>query len=99
MKYTFEQVITGISKYINDEIYTGMNDWQEFIARLAVGRIIKNEDAIKDTIANNPFIRTFGIIDGEGMVDVESLAKDIKNELSKKEKTNHQFTNVWLNDF
>ena len=35
---------------------------------------------------NNGFIRTFGIIDSEGNIDVEGLAHDIKREIARKEK-------------
>lgn len=86
MKYEFEKVIDGMSKYINDEIYSGMNDLQEFAARVMVGRIINNQENVKEMLINNGFIRTFGIVDAEGMVDVESLANDIKREIARKEK-------------
>lgn len=86
MKYEFEKVIDGLSKYINDEIYAGMNDLQEFAARVMVGRIINNRDNVKEMLINNGFIRTFGVIDTEGMVDVDSLAADIKREIARKEK-------------
>ena len=86
MKYEFEKVIDGMSKYINDEIYAGMNDLQEFAARVIVGRIINNQENVKEMLINNGFIRTFGIIDTEGMVDVDSVASDIKREIARKEK-------------
>ena len=86
MKYEFEKVIDGMSKYINDEIYVGMNDLQEFTARVIVGRIINNQENVKEMLINNGFMRTFGIIDTEGMVDVDSIANDIKREIARKEK-------------
>lgn len=86
MKYRFEKVIEGISKYIDKEIYAGMNDVQELVARIFVGRIIDNMEGVKKTLIDNGFIRTFGIIDGEGMVDVDALAKDIRREVERKGK-------------
>ncbi len=86
MMYKFERVIEGLSKYISDELYPDMNDWQEFMARVVVGRILNNQDQIRDIISSNGFIRTFGIIDKDGNVDVETLAEDIKREISRKEK-------------
>lgn len=86
MKYEFEKVIDGLSKYIDSVIYPGMSDWQEFTARVLVGRFLNNENGIKESLMNNGFIRTFAIIDSDGKVDVGSLCKDIKMELSKKEK-------------
>ena len=87
MKYEFEKVIDGISKYINNNnLYSKMNDLQEMVARLAVGRVITNQATIKEVLSNNAFIRTFDIIDRDGMVDVDALAADIKREISRKEK-------------
>ena len=86
MKYRFEDIIRGISKYINDEIYPGMNDWQELFARVAVGRFLDNEKVLKETILNNGFIKTFGIMDSDGMFEIDALMQDIKKEIGKKGK-------------
>ena len=86
MKYKFEDIIHGISKYINDEIYPGMNDWQELFARVAVGRFLDNEKVLKETILNNGFIKTFGIIDSDEMFEIDALMQDIKKEIGKKGK-------------
>jgi hypothetical protein len=86
MKYKFEKVIDGISKYIDSEMYSGMNDIQEFTARVIIGRIINNQEEIKQNFVENGFIRTFGFVDGDGMVDVDGLMADIKKEIQRKEK-------------
>jgi hypothetical protein len=86
MKYEFEKVIEGISKYIDTEIYSGMNDLQEFAARVFIGRFLTNQESIKQSLINNGFLRTFNVIDESGMVDVETLATDIKREIARKDK-------------
>jgi hypothetical protein len=86
MKYKLETVIDGIAKYIDREIYSGMNDFQELMARVVVGRMIDNTEVIKEALVSNGIIRTFGIIDSEGMVDVDSLARDVKKEIERKGK-------------
>ena len=86
MKYKFEEIIYGISKYINDEIYPGMSDWQEMFARVAVGRILNDEAKLKEIVLNNGFLKTFGVIDADDMFDIDDLAKDIKTEIHKKGK-------------
>lgn len=86
MLYKFETVINGIAKYIDSEIYSGMSDTQEFVARIIVGRVLDNESEIKNTLSNNGLLRTFGVIDSEGMIDVYTLAKDIKREIERKGK-------------
>lgn len=86
MKYELDRVLDGIAKYIDEEMYSRMNDLQEFAARVLVGRVLENSEEIQDSLINNGYIRTFGIIDSDGMVDVEGLAADIKREISRKGK-------------
>lgn len=40
----FEHVINGILKYIDKEIYPGMNDLQEISARLVISRLVNNSE-------------------------------------------------------
>lgn len=84
MALAIEKVIDGAIKYIDLEIISGMNDWQELITRVMLGRLIGNNDALKTAIINNGIIRTFGIVDSDGMVDIETLANDIKREIARK---------------
>ncbi|MDE5576181.1 MAG: hypothetical protein K2J11_02170 [Oscillospiraceae bacterium] len=86
MKVKFEAVLDGAAKFLDKEVYPGMNDWQQIIARMFVGRIFNSREAIKAAVVNNGFIRTFGIVDENGDVDIESLATDLKTEMQRKEK-------------
>lgn len=82
----FERVINGIVRFINSEMYKGMNDWQEMIARIAVARVVNNSENIKSALCNNGFVRTFAVIDENGIVDVDGLMRDIKSQFNHKEK-------------
>lgn len=84
MKVKFENVIDGVNRYLDKEIYGNLNDLQEFLARLAVARINQNADLIKTSLMNNGLVRTLCIVDSEGMVDVDSLSQDIKREIDRK---------------
>lgn len=86
MKYQFSTVIEGLSKYINNEIISGMNDLQEIMARIAIGRILENHEKIKEALANNGVVRTMGVIDSDGFVDVDFLFDEIKKEIERKGK-------------
>ncbi len=85
MKYEFNQVVDGLVKYIDKNIFPSMNQIQEFASRVIIGRLISNSDNIKTMLINNGFIRTFGIIDEEG-VELEGLLTDIKKEIARQGK-------------
>ena len=82
----FEKVVDGIVRYIEKEMYAGMNDWQEVLARIAVGRVAGNVPALKNTLMNNPIAKSFAIMDSDGQVNVEQLAEELKLQISKKGK-------------
>ena len=82
----FDRVINGIIRYLNAEVYIGMNDWQEMIARMAVSRLLSRKDQLRESLIANPFVKTFGIIDDAGMVDVDGLLDDIRVQISEKGK-------------
>lgn len=80
----FKQVINGVTKYFDRNIYAGMNDWQEVLARSAVGIALGSEDRLKEALTGNGFIRTFCIIDENENVDIERVTAVIKEEVQKK---------------
>ena len=84
MKIEFSKILDGIARYIDKEIYPGMNDWQELVVRVAVGRILTGKEALQANILNNPIIRSFVLIDDSGMVEIDTLLADVKRELAKK---------------
>jgi hypothetical protein len=79
-----ERVLNGIARYLDREIYAGMNNWQEAIARIAVSRMLNNKSL--ENMINNPYMRTFAIIDAEGNVDVDGLYRDLRTYISNKGK-------------
>lgn len=84
MTMKFEKVLDGISKYIDGEIYGMLNDWQEIVARMTVGRLIGNRDVLKQKIMENPFLMSFALIDSDGNMDVDRFLCDLKQVISEK---------------
>jgi hypothetical protein len=63
-----------------------MNDWQVMLARIAFARLLKNGNGLKECLMNNAYIKTFAIMDNNGMVDISGLLNDIKSQFEHKEK-------------
>lgn len=83
---SFEQVLDGLARYLNKNFYANLNDWQEIVARLAIGRITGNPEALKQSLQANGIIRTFAIFDSEGNVDLEPIMRDLRKEIERKGK-------------
>lgn len=84
MKVKFETVIDGLNRYLDREIYKNLNDLQEFVARLAVGRINQNTEAIKVALMNNGFAKTLCLVDSEGMVEIDAMLHEVRKEVERK---------------
>ena len=83
---SFNQVLDGLTRYLNKNFYANLNDWLEVIARIAVGRIIGNPESLKQSLSANGIVRTFAIMDSDGNVDLEPIMRDLKREIERKGK-------------
>lgn len=84
MIVSYNRVIDGIVRYIDKEVMPGMNDLQEIVARIAIGRLVDNRESLKEMLNSNPIIASFAIIDSDGNVDAERLLSEIKTQIAKK---------------
>lgn len=82
----FEHVVDGINKYLNAEFLNKLNDWQEILARVFIGRVLENTSALKDTLLSNGILRSVGFVDAEGNIDIDSVLSSLKKEIEKKER-------------
>ena len=82
----FNRVIDGLARYINNNFYSKLNDWQEILARLAVARVVNNPETLKQSLQANGIVRTFAVMDSEGNVDLEPIMRDLKKEIERKGK-------------
>lgn len=80
----FDTVVAGILRFLDAEVYRDMSDWQEIAARIAVSRILGNQEALKEAVTQNTFLQTYGIVSPDGMVDVDGLARDLKQQIAAK---------------
>ena len=80
----FEKVVDGIAHYIDGELYGALNDWQEVIMRMAVGRVLGNKELLKQRIAENPLLMSFVMLDDDGEMDADAFLADLKNAISRK---------------
>lgn len=82
----FDKVFNGLIKYINKEVFSGFNDVQDIVGRIAIKRIIDRKQTIKSTLSGNSFLQAFAVIDDQGNVDIDSLADELKAQIREKEK-------------
>ena len=80
----FEKVVDGIAKYIDRKICPNLSELQALGYRFMCAKIYKNLGAYKTLLSQNPFIKTFAVIDEAGNVDVDDLMETLKTAVAQK---------------
>lgn len=77
------RVLDGLEKYVDKEVYPGMNENQQTIYLLAVGALKENA---MDFLAGNTLLRSMLSINKEGDVDLDRLHRLLKVSVRKQGK-------------
>lgn len=77
------KVLDGLERYIDNEIYTGMNENQQTIYLLAVGALKENA---MDVLGSNAILRSMLSISRDGDVDLDRLHKLLQVAVRKRDK-------------
>ncbi len=72
--------------HIEPYIYPNLTDWQEIIAGTAIDKLYESRADLFKLIESNHVYKMMLGINSDGNIDVDSLAKNIKNKIEKKGK-------------
>lgn len=82
----FEQVQRGVAAYLDREIMPVFKDegWKRVAAGAAIALAINRAGGFVPMLSQHQVIRTLGVMDEEGNVDVEALVPVLKDQLAKE---------------
>ena len=81
---TYEQVITGLSKFIDSEIISQLTGNSKVLLGIGAGVALKKGDVLFNNLRNNTAIKMLGIIDEEGHIDIETLYTEARKQAQKE---------------
>ena len=81
---TYEQVITGLSKFIDSEIISQLTGNSKILLGIGAGVALKKGESIYNSLKNNSIIKMLDIIDEEGHIDIETLYAEAKKQVQKE---------------
>ena len=81
--YNQEQIINGLINYTENEIISKMPTVGKIVDGNVVGIGMKNIDGIITNLKTNPLIKTLGVIDESGMIDVDTILDSLKQSAVK----------------
>lgn len=79
---TIRQMENGIARFLDTELLSKMQGtWQKVVAGTATGILIKKSENIFNSLSNNEIVKMMGIISEDGMIDIDLLREELKNNV------------------
>jgi hypothetical protein len=80
--YNYNKVMSGVTKFIDNEIVSNLHDWRSWLLGSALGISLSKFDSVFDELKKNEFVKMLGVIKGD-MVDVETIYKELKKQATR----------------
>lgn len=68
-----EQIQRGFARYIDSEFTAKITGWRKWAFGAGAALMIDNAATITEELRNNPIVKSMGILDDGGGVDVEKI--------------------------
>lgn len=78
-----ESIAKGLANYIDAEILPKMGGWQRWVIGSFTGIALKRADTIVKELASHPVAKVMGIINSEGLVDLELIYQELARQAGK----------------
>lgn len=78
-------LVPGISKFIDENIlaHYPATSMKRILMAGAVSLYLKQGETLVDTILSNPLITPLGVVNQDGMIDIETIRDILKSEVNK----------------
>ncbi len=80
--YNYEQVIKGLTKYIDHEIVNKVPGWKRWLLGSGIGIMLSNAEEVFNTLKDNEFVKMLNLID-EDKINVDVIYKELKKQAEK----------------
>ena len=80
---TYNQVVNGMSKFIDQEIINKIQGWQKWVLGTGAGIMLSKGTNIFNELKIHPMIKMLGIVDENDMVDIDVIYTELKKQAEK----------------
>lgn len=84
---TYNQVVNGMTKYIDQEIINKIQGWQRWALGAGAGIMMTKGANIFNTLKANPIIKMLDVIDENDMIDIDTIYTEIRKQAEKSPAT------------
>lgn len=81
--YTSEQVLNGLIKYIDNEVLAKLELKGKILLGTGITIAMRNANTFLQNIPNNDLVKMLGVVDENGMYDVDTVSESLKANMQK----------------
>ena len=79
----YNQVVNGMTKYIDQEIINKIQGWQRWALGAGAGIMMTKGANIFNTLKSNPIIKMLDVIDENDMIDIDTIYTELRKQAEK----------------
>lgn len=80
---SFNQVINGVTRYIDEEILSKISDWRKWVLGAAVGIGISRSTDMFNQLKQTPIIKAMKLVDENDMIDIDTIYTEVLKQAQK----------------
>lgn len=84
---TYNQVVNGMTKYIDQEIINKIQGWQRWALGAGAGIMMTKGTNIFNTLKANPIIKMLDVVDENDMIDIDTIYTELRKQAEKGSAT------------
>lgn len=78
-------LLPGVSKFIDENILShyAPTSMKRILMAGGVSLYLKQNEGMVDSLTSNPLFASLGVVNGSGMIDIDTIRDTLKNEVNK----------------
>ena len=84
---TYNQVVNGMSRYIDQEIVNKMQGWQRWALGAGAGIMMNKGTNMFNAFKAHPVVKMLEVIDENGMIDIDTIYAELRKQAEKGSAT------------
>ena len=84
---TYNQVVNGMSRYIDQEIVNKMQGWQRWALGAGAGIMMNKGTNMFNAFKAHPVVKMLEVIDDNDMIDIDTIYAELRKQAEKGSAT------------
>ena len=81
--YELNQVVNGITRYLDNEIIPNVVGWQKWVVGAGLGVGLSKSTNVFNAYKDHPMVKSLELVDSNDLIDIDLLHKEFSKQAEK----------------